>query len=431
MENSIQRTRNYKNQVAFSFIFKGTSVLLGLWQIALLYQNLDLLQFSIWTTVISFTNWVLFFDIGIGNGLRNKVSEALVKDTGIIKIYVSNAYVVSIAVSSLLLLITVSLYFLLNWNNVYNTTNISNHILGLSTFITLSTIAINLTFNLVIYLLYAQQKSAFTAIPQIFYNGIFVLGLYMMPYLLNNILSIAVFYCCSIIFSGILSNVLFYIFNKTYLPNFALVEMKYIRELFSVSFSLFFISLGSLVLYFCDNIIIVHLLGPQYVGDYNIFFRLYFAVYTALSLSVIPLWSAASEAYLKKDYLWIKKRLMWLVKLIIPLIFVLAIITLNIDFITKIWLKKSIVVDVDLLVGFCMFVVISHWNHIFSAFLNGINNLRTGVICTAVAIILNFVLSYYLGVVLSLGTKGIIYSTVIAILPFSIAGSVKTWNLLK
>ena len=38
-------------------------------------------RYGIWLTVSSIIGWVSFFDIGFGNGLRNKFAEALAKHT--------------------------------------------------------------------------------------------------------------------------------------------------------------------------------------------------------------------------------------------------------------------------------------------------------------------------------------------------------------
>jgi len=51
------------------------------------------LQYSIWVTASSITHWFGFLKIGLGTGLRNKFSEALVKKAyKQVKIYVSTAY---------------------------------------------------------------------------------------------------------------------------------------------------------------------------------------------------------------------------------------------------------------------------------------------------------------------------------------------------
>lgn len=69
----------------------------------------------------SIIGWFGFFDIGLGNGLRNRLAEALAKeDLKLARIYVSTTY----AILSLIILGVLLLFYLvnplLNWNKILN-----------------------------------------------------------------------------------------------------------------------------------------------------------------------------------------------------------------------------------------------------------------------------------------------------------------------
>ena len=76
---SQDRTNNYVRQVKGSVLFKGLAVAATFLAVPLMIRYLGQEQYGIWSTLLSIMSWVVFFDLGIGNGLRNKLAESLAK----------------------------------------------------------------------------------------------------------------------------------------------------------------------------------------------------------------------------------------------------------------------------------------------------------------------------------------------------------------
>lgn len=70
------RTRNIVKHIGWSFLFKGGGVIVNFMLVPLIINYLDTENYGVWLTLSSFISWFSFFDIGLGNGLRNKFAEA-------------------------------------------------------------------------------------------------------------------------------------------------------------------------------------------------------------------------------------------------------------------------------------------------------------------------------------------------------------------
>ena len=74
-----ERTRLAQKNILLSFVIKGLSIALNLVFVPLTINYIDAERYGIWLTLSSIILWFNFFDLGLGNGLRNKLVEAIVK----------------------------------------------------------------------------------------------------------------------------------------------------------------------------------------------------------------------------------------------------------------------------------------------------------------------------------------------------------------
>jgi O-antigen/teichoic acid export membrane protein len=66
-----KRTHKALFNIASSFVIKGASILLSLLLVPLTLDYLNPYEYGIWLTLSSVLMWINYFDIGLGNGLRN------------------------------------------------------------------------------------------------------------------------------------------------------------------------------------------------------------------------------------------------------------------------------------------------------------------------------------------------------------------------
>lgn len=87
------RTLLMKKNIIASFLLKGGSIIVSFLLVPMTLGYLNPYEYGIWLTLNSVLSWVYLLDIGLGNGLRNKLAEARAKgDMQLGKIYVSTTF---------------------------------------------------------------------------------------------------------------------------------------------------------------------------------------------------------------------------------------------------------------------------------------------------------------------------------------------------
>jgi len=116
------RSSNYLVQIKGSLFYKSGAILATFIAMPIMIHYLGVEKFGIWTTMLSLISWVMLFDLGIGNGLKNKVSESLAQgNTGLAVRYISTAYGLTGGVSLVLFLLFAIVSFYLPWQTIFNT----------------------------------------------------------------------------------------------------------------------------------------------------------------------------------------------------------------------------------------------------------------------------------------------------------------------
>lgn len=78
-------------------------------------------EYGLWITLSSVLSWINSCDIGLGNGLKNKLGKALALDDKLLaRCYVSTAWVAVALIALLLLVIYSAFSFFLDWNIILN-----------------------------------------------------------------------------------------------------------------------------------------------------------------------------------------------------------------------------------------------------------------------------------------------------------------------
>ena len=143
---------------------KGLSLLISLFTTsAYMHYFADDKVLGTWLSLITILNWIINFDLGVGNGLRNKLVQALADNDKVkAKQYVSSGYVILGVVSLIIIVIGNIGFSFVDWNSLLNISQdiINPEILVLVVRILFSGIILQFFLRTIISILYAVQKPA-------------------------------------------------------------------------------------------------------------------------------------------------------------------------------------------------------------------------------------------------------------------------------
>ena len=430
---SKNRTKNYFKQLKGSFVFKVLTIMVSFLLIPIMIKYLGKEQYGIWSTLLSIVSWILLFDIGIGNGLRNKITESIAKENiNDTQKYISTAYVIIGIISAVLLSLTLFMSNFISWQAVFNTTTLSENTLNNVVQVMLIFLFTNFFLSLINQVFNGLQKTSLVVFNQLISNSLSLLLTYLLSlYTDSSLLKLALAYGSALVLSNLVFSIWFYIKNKTLRPTMKQCSLKHMKSISSLGLQFFVIQIAVIVLFTTDKLLITQLFGPQYVTEYDILFKLFSIITIVHGLLMAPLWNAYSDAYHRQDFSWIKsvlkkQLLIWLI--LFASVIILIFLAPHIIYL---WIGNNFHVDLKLTIAIAFFILITTWSNIFSYLLNAINILNIQIITSVIAMFINIPLSIILVKYFELGTYGVVLGTIISLSIFGIFGPIHTYKILK
>lgn len=385
---------------------------------------LGTVKYGIWSTLLSIVLWVLMFDFGVANGLRNKISESLAKNNPAeAREYISTTYFFVTVFAGILILILFLVTGSLDWQNVFNTKSVSNDELVIVIRITIFFILINFILSLINQIFHGVQKTGFVNINQAFSNLLSFCFVYFLSETTNSsLVYLSIAYGLAIFFANIIVSFFYYSRNKELKPTFQSIKKDKVKSILSLGLRFFIVQIAAIVLFTTDKILITQLFGPDYVTSYDLIYKLFGFITLVHALLLSPLWSSFSQAFLDNDISWIKKIMKYQIKLLFIMICCVMVLIWFCPIIISLWVGDIDYIDYDLYSLMGVYVVVLAWNNIFSMFINATGYLKISMIITSIISLLNIPLSLVLVKCFGFGMNGILLSTIMCLLIGSFLG---------
>lgn len=390
--------------------------------------------YGIWTTIYQTTHWIDFFNLGLGQGLRNKLGASLASnDIESAKKYVSTTYIMVSIISLLILLLFSIIFPFIDWASLFNAPLEYSYQLNFVILFVVLFYCIRFVLKILQSINYAFQHPSIVLSYELLASLLAFGGVVLLTnFTKGSLLFLALTISITPVITLFLASIIF--FSKGYKqirPNPRYFDISKLKSLFNLS-GLFFINgVATVILFSTDNFIISHISGPENVPQYAITKQYFGVVGQFFDLFSLPLWNAFTDAYHRKDIKWINKVIkksqsVWRYSIVAVIVMVFFA-----DDLISFWTRDKVNADLGLSILMALYILMFSYINVYSRFLNGTSKIYLATIYSIFSAILNIPLSFLFGYHLGLGSKGVILATIICILPAVISHPIQTKKVLN
>ncbi|MDY4935563.1 MAG: hypothetical protein SO132_02175 [Candidatus Enteromonas sp.] len=397
---------------------------------------------GVWSSLISILLWILNFDLGIGNGLKNEVIESMASNDNIrIKKAISSSYLSNGIITLFLLLIGIPTIFLIDFNSLLN---VSSEILPpiyikIAFLLAFFSVALELFFKIVLNLFQSLQKqplaSFLTLIPTILLM-IFV-AIIRIDDKKNALLVLAGFYVLAVNLPLIIATIfVFCTYFKNARPSIKFFDKNIAKKVMSLGGAFFAIQLSLLLINSTDQVLISNIFGSDVVVEYQKYYKIFAAITAIASAISMPVWSLSVKAKAEKKLLWLKK--LQKVIVILPFaFFALAFVGVGLlQPFFNFWLKtETIKVNYIYAFSFAIWTFASCASMLSSGLGNGLKIIKPQMAVLLVGAISKIPIIYILNYIYNINQEGwfiiIIIDSIILIAHYVVASCFSHKELIK
>lgn len=425
-----KRNNLIRKNIALSVIFKGLSVGLSLLLLPLTVNYLSQVEYGIWVTLLGVLSWVNYLDMGIGPGLRNKLTEAIsLEDIHAFKSYLSSGIVMIGGICFTAFVLLYGLLQFVDLNKVLNTTEVSSELLYNAALYTGVIVLILFLLSILDQIYNAFQQTAIPGLVGVIQSSLMVGIVYFLTrFDYRNMLYFIIAFGFSAILSKLGMCIWFFCRHRNLLPALRYVSFDRMKGLVTLSAKFLLLNVTCIFIYNSADFMITLRMGPDYVRDFDLVFKVFYFISTLYFFMFNPLWSAYTDAYVKRDFDWIRKTLKKTTLLIIPVIVAVIIVCFNVRLIVRIWTGIELDIPDSLPAAIGLYTIGLYWLANWNYFINGSGQVNLEIIVSVVAAIGTAGLSWMLMPIL--GTTGMALSMAVVVSLFGTAMCIQTVRIL-
>lgn len=405
----------YKNTAAMIGI-RGISMILTLISAPIMLHHVDRADYGVLLTLTSIVGWVGYMDIGLGNGLRNKLPEFIANnDFSSAKKIVSSCYATLAIYVALIITAFLIISPFVDWLEVLNSpTSDAKEIRELTNVVFIA-FCIQFLLGLLNSILFAYQMPAFQSLFTFAGQALALIALIIQVFVFNITSVLQIGAVNSIIpplvlFGGSIR--LFCTRLSKIAPSLKYVDLKSVSGILGLGMKFFVLQMITIVLFQANSIIIARVVNPEAVVEYNLAFKYVSLLTMIFTIVITPVWSATTDAYIRNDFTWIKKTISFSQKVCIISIIIGILMLFVSKFIYGIWLGKD-AIDISYSTTGLILLYISFemLYKVYGTIINGTGKVFAQMILTGIIAIIYIPLALLLGS--SWGLSGVLIANVI------------------
>lgn len=377
-----------KRNIATSFAIKGLALLFGFFSYPIYrsYFNNDSVL-GVWLSVVSIMAMIISLDLGLGNGLKNKMVKALVEeDSEKQKQLISSTYASTIVISLLFLAILTPIIFACDLNSFFNISPdvVRPTILKISSFLVCFSICLEFTLKNVNSLLQAKQKQALSSVFALLSTILLMLFALIFKNGDSNVLLIAIASVYVLTINLPLLVGTFFVFAKEYkgcFPSLKYVTKASFKEVATLGLGFFIIQMLLLLINSTNETFITSIFDSTQVVQYTNYYKPFSIISQLFSIVTLPYWAIIAKEKEENNLTEIKNNIKKL--FIFMIVFVVIGIGLSVVFqpFINMWLGEN-AMEVNYLIVILFNLFVFGWMaaSLFSVVLNGLSIVKKQII---------------------------------------------------
>ena len=380
-----RRSALIKKNIAGSLLIKGWSCIIQFLIVPLSLQCLTNYEYGIWLTINSILMGIDSIDVGLGNGLRNRLAEAMaVGDRNRARRQVSTTFFMLVMIMvPLIVLFAVAMQFV-DCNRLMNVSPEivpdMRGILVASVAIMGSTFIFKFIGNMYMGLQLPAINNLLVVLGQtVSLAVLFVISLFGK----SNLMTVAVAFTASPLIVYLVAYPVTFCGKYRFLaPAASCFDKASLKSLLALGVKFFVIQVSGLMLFMSSSVIISHVLSPAEVTPYQVAYRYFSILYMLFAIIASPLWSATTDAYTIGDWDWIRKAVRKMNLLLVVCLVVMCGMVVFAPTFYHLWVGDKVEVGMSLDIMMAVYAYMLVVSNSYSYILMGIGKIRMILVVT-------------------------------------------------
>ena len=394
---SQKRSSLLQKNILASFLIKGWSAIIVLLMVPATLHCLGEYKNGIWLTISSILLWIDNMDIGLGNGLRNKIAEYLAHgEQEHTRSLISSTFAMLTCIIIPVLLILLLLINVCDPYLVFNASPSKVTHLEQVLMVTVTLVCTSFIFKLIGNFYMGLQLPAVSNLLVALGQTLALLGTYIVLWSgSHSLMHIALVNTVAPLIVYLLAFPYTFLYKYPHLcPSYRLINLQEAKTVINMGVQFFIMQISGVILFMTSNILISNFFSPEMVTPYQITYRYFSVLLVIFTVVCMPFWNATTDAYQRNDMEWIRKATKKLRLITIGFLFCLVVMILLSDTIYAIWIDRQTVIDIKMSIVMAVYIFILIYSMRYSYFINGIGKLRLQLYFTAAAAILFIPIAY-------------------------------------
>ncbi len=397
---------------AISTACKPLSMIVGYFYVPVVLAYLGVEKYGIWSTILSILSWISYFDIGIGNGLRNRLTESINSHKGDERKLASSAYAIITLIMGMLTILFAIVASRLDWLRILGVKS-SEEDLASIVIISFTFVAFNFILSLCKNILFAYQNAAAVSEMELAVQILNLVGLLIVKnFISGNLFVIVVIYGVSMIIVNLVTSIILFVRHNEVVPKLSAIDMRTGKSLLNLGMKFFVIQICALVLFTTDSLIISILYGASDVTPYSTTNKLFQMIIGIHAAMMGPIWSAVTKEKALGNFQKINNMTRKLVLLIIPFALGTCLLVFIFRPVMRFWLQQELTFDNGLIIFGALYCILSIWCNTYSFIANGLEIMKQAMIIAVIQAVVNLPLSLLFAEVFQMKSSGVLAGTV-------------------